>query len=346
MNNFFLIIFYIISKSIKVKSAKKNLIIGVIKNYNWQQLKPFFVSLYNAKFENYECVMFFLGITQDTLNKLNSIGVITYQIPNKYKDMKINNVRYKLYVDYLSNKFEKYNIILHVDIRDTFFQKDLFKIYENKGSFIGLALENGNINEFMNAEWMKNQYGNIIYEELKNKRIICSGTIWGTIDKFYELVKNIWEQIELKSPYNYSIHDQTATNYLIYHKKILKDFIITSDNDSGPVMTLRIRTNHNFSFDFENNLLNFKDKNKVCLVHQYDGYSILEEKVKTKFLNKTETHIKINSPTITNQKFQSEKMKIIIISLLFIILLKKKFKKIVKYIYKTNKLLEIKIIKK
>ena len=41
------------------------------------------------------------------------MGVIIHQIPEKYKGMKINNVRYKLYEEYLSNKLDIYNMVLH-----------------------------------------------------------------------------------------------------------------------------------------------------------------------------------------------------------------------------------------
>ena len=44
---------------------------------------------------------------------------------------------------------------------------------------------------------MKHQYGVKIYEKLKNKRIICSGTLWKTADKFSELARGIWEEINL-----------------------------------------------------------------------------------------------------------------------------------------------------
>ena len=56
---------------------------------------------------------------------------------------------------------------------------------------------------------------------MKHRRIINFGIIWGTAKEFYELIKNIWIEIESKSPYYDWVHDQTATNYLIYHKKCL-----------------------------------------------------------------------------------------------------------------------------
>jgi len=311
MRKSFIIILFFLSIFIIGNSKKKNLIIGAIANYNWQKIEPFFVSLYKANFQNFDCVMFVFNLSSNTLDKLNSNGIITYKFPKKYKGMKINNVRYKLYEDYLSNKLDKYNIVLHVDVRDTFFQKNFFQIYENKGSFIGFAIEDKNISEKTNAEWMKNQYGIQIYEEIKNERAICSGTIWGTADKFYELTKKIWKEIELKSPYDIKIHDQTATNFLIYYKKLFKDCMIKTDNYKGVILSLHFAKNTNLSYDSEDNLLDYNGKIKVALVHQYDRLPKLIEKVKKKYCYSSDYSFNLNSSlsnTMKANKFNISKV--------------------------------------
>ena len=292
----FLIIIYFFQILIKCSdSFKKNLIIGAIKSYNWQKIEPFFISFKKANFKKCDCVIFFLNIDKDTLEKLKSLGIIVKEIPEKYREMKINNVRYKLYAEYLSDKLYKYKMVLHADVRDTFFQNDLFQIYDNKNKFLGFSLEEGKLSETLNADWIKNQYGDKIYEKIKNEKIICSGVIWGTVDKFYELVKNIWEQIELKSPYNYSIHDQTATNYLIYYKKMFHDSIITSDIYNGTVLTIGLARGMNFSFDSSENLLNFNDKIKVSVIHQYDRIPKIISITKKKFVIQKELNFNITS---------------------------------------------------
>jgi len=317
---------------------KKNLVIGVIDRLSWIQVKPFFISYIKAHFKNCDCVIFYRGIKRKTLNRIRSLGIITFKIPKRYKRMKINNVRYKIYEDYLSDKLDKYNVVLHVDLRDTYFQKDFFKIYKNKKHFIGLALEDGNITDNISSSWMKNQYGIEIYEELKNKTIICSGTIWGTVDKFFELVKNIWKEIEKKSPYKYSIHDQTAEAYLIYHKKMFNDCIITSDIYSGPVMTVGL-SNKNFSYDPEDNLLNSKG-DIAAVIHQYDRKPNMVEIVNKKFINISENSILID--LIANKNNEEDyiflKYIICIIIIIFIIIFfsrriylkQKELKKIIK----------------
>lgn len=156
---------------------KKNLVIGVIERYSWIIVKPFFISYIKANFKNFDCVIFYSNINDDTLNRIRSLGIITFEIPKQYNRMQINNVRYKIYEDYLSDKLDKYNMILHVDVRSTYFQKDVFKFYKIKKQFIGFALKNWNMTDKCSRIWIKCQYGNEMYEELKNKTIICSGTI-------------------------------------------------------------------------------------------------------------------------------------------------------------------------
>jgi len=350
MKEIFLIFLYlsiIISKSNCILSSiikkikrenKKNLIIGVIDGYSWITVKPFFISYIKANFQNCDCVIFYRKIKNDTLNKIRSLRIMTIEIPNQYKGMKINNVRYKIYEDYLSDKLDKYNMVLHADIRDTYFQKDVFKFYKNKKHFIGLALEDGNLTHYISSSWMKNQYGKEIYEELKNKTIICSGTIWGTVDKFLELVKLIWQEIIKKSPYNLSIHDQTAEAYLIYHKNMFNDCIITSDIYSGPIMTVGL-SNKNFSFDSKDKLLNLKG-DIAAVIHQYDRKPKMVKIVKKKFINIPENLTLIDLKANQNNEYNYIYLKyiIIIIILAFIInifsqriyLKQKKLKKIIK----------------
>ena len=294
MNKIFIILIYLIHILTKCEPRKKNLILGAIKNYSWNKIKPFFVSLTESNFENYDCVMFVINISIRTIKKLKSIGVMVFEFPKKYRKIRVNNVRYKLYEEYLRDKLDKYNMVLHVDVRDSFFQDNIFKIYENKGPFIGFSLEDGRIEERINSGWISYQYGNRILEKIKNETIICSGIIWGTSNEFYYLIGNIWKQIESKFLYDKKIIDQSTTNYLIYYKKIFKGKIETSNNDFGYVMTLGLSNINNYSFDINENLLNFKAKKKVAIIHQYDRKSQLVEIVKRKFISKKESNLHLN----------------------------------------------------
>ena len=313
----------------KIKgNSKKNIVLGVIERLQWDRIKPFFIFYIKADFKNCECVIFHRNVNEETLTKLNTLGIITYEIPEKYKGMKINNLRYSLYEEYLVDKLNKYNMALHIDIRDSIFQKDIFEFYKNEDSFLGIALEEGNMDDKYARPWMKHQYGEEMYEELKNKTIICSGTIWGTVDKFYELSKYIWAEIKSKSPYDINIHDQTADNYLIYHKKMFNDCIISSDIYSGPVMTVAILEGKGkeFLLDSENNILNFNGQ-VAAVIHQYDRFPKLAKIVRKKFFD-------IPSKTVIQELIENKNKKkkvlriksiicLIIVIFIFILLIRR-----------------------
>ena len=59
-------------------------------------------------------------------------------------------------------------------------------------------------------------------------------------------------------------------------------------------MTLGLSNINNYSFDINENLLNFKAKKKVAIIHQYDRKSQLVEIVKRKFISKKESNLHLN----------------------------------------------------
>ena len=248
---------------------KKNLIIGAITNYNWEILYPFFKSYELAGFENCECVMFVGNMASNTIDKIKSFGVIVYNMPEKYIYKKIINIRWKIYEDYLNENKDKYNLVFTTDLRDSFFQKDIFKYYDSKKSFLGIAIEDGILSQPVNQGWIRRTYNDEIYESMKNERIFCVGTVWGTPDKFLEFSKIMWERLDSEWSLSINAVEQAVGNYLIYHDKMFNDCIIKSENKDGPVMTVALTKRYDINFDLNNNILNEKGE-IVAVIHQYD----------------------------------------------------------------------------
>ena len=245
-------------------NKRKNLIMGIIEKYTLEMVLPFFKSLIHSNFNNCETIMFVRNVSEILINYLKSLGVVVYEISKEYKNVKIINLRWKMYIDFLKEKKYSYNLVYSADVRDTFFQKDIFKYYENHDSFLGIALEDGTLLERHNKKWIIDFIGEEIYKTIQNQRIICVGSIWGTVDKFLEFSTIFWEKLII-NPQNV---EQGIGNYLIYYEKKFKDCIVTSDN-YGPVMTIGITPSTNISCDKENNVLNFKGE-IAAVVHQYD----------------------------------------------------------------------------
>ena len=75
--------------------------------------------------------------------------------------------------------------------------------------------------------------------------------------------------------------EQGIGNYLIYYEKILKDFIIKSDN-FGPIMTIGITKSSNINLDSNDNILNFMGE-IASVIHQYDRKHDIMKMVSKKF---------------------------------------------------------------
>ena len=264
--------------------TKKNLILGVIINYKWKKIAPFFISFKKASFNNCDCVMFVKNLTQNTIHKLESFNVKIIKIQRPIK-ARIINYRHKLYRDFLRNNIDKYKLVLSIDVRDSFFQKDIFKYYENNKSFISLALEDGYLSHFLNKRWIMKAFGSKVYNKIKHERIICGGTILGSLDKILKFSSTIWKIMRQSNYSRKKWNDQAVINYLIYYKKLFaKDTIFRNENKDSPFLTLAISKPESFMIDSEDNILNIKGK-IPAVIHQYDRHKIILIKVLKKYSN-------------------------------------------------------------
>ena len=225
--------------------------------------------------------MFVDNISKETINKVKSLGIIVYSIPDKFKNLSIINFRWKIYDDYINENRDKFNLVFTADVRDVFFQKDVFKFYENEKSFLGVAIEDYFLTESMNKKWLIDAYGENLYKTIKNERIICVGTIWGTPDKFYQFCKIMWEKLNSEWSLKNNVIEQAVGNYIIYHDKMFNESLIKSDNN-GPVMTICLTKRTHIKIDREKNILNGRGK-IAAVIHQYDRKPDLFNKVLKKY---------------------------------------------------------------
>ena len=265
---------------------KKNLLIGVIKNYIWKNVSLFFKSFKKSRFRNCDCIIFVDNISQKTINKIKSYGAIVYPVPKKLKKKKLINYRWKIYEDFLNSNPDKYNLVFTCDLRDAFFQKDVFKFYNLKKPFLGIAIEDGTISERVNKRWILNAYGKKLYKTIRNKRIICVGTIWGTAKKFCEFSRIMWKILDSKWSLLHKVIEQAVANYIIYYKKLFNDCLVKSENKDGYVMTLALTKREKIILDSKNNILNGKGE-IAAVIHQYDRKHDIVKKLtyKYNFLN-------------------------------------------------------------
>ena len=248
---------------------RKNLLIGSIVNYDWDNVAPFFNSYMQAGFENCECIIFTSNIPASTIEKIRQFNIQIQQIPERFLHRFINDYRWELYVDFLRDKVEDYDIIFTSDVRDVIFQADVFKFYDANKPFLGLAHEHVDLTNQCNKDWLLRRYGKDIYESLKFNQTICAGTIWGTSRVFFEFAQHMANHINSTDFPFFKYCDQVVCNYLIYHEKLFENIIITSNNYNGRVMTIGETPNDGIKHDLEGRLLNGEGK-IAAVFHQYD----------------------------------------------------------------------------
>jgi len=299
INNYKLFNFKIKNK--KYSNLKKNLVIGAFIKYNWDTIEPFFNSFIKAGFSNCDCIMFIRDISKDIIFKMKSYGVTILKIPDKFKNMKIINYRWKIYEDFLKDKKDKYNLVFTADIRDVFFQNNIFNFYQNIQPFLGISLEDGTLSQKINKKWIIKAYGEKIYKIIKNERIICVGTIWGTTDKFYEFSKIMWKKLSSNWSLKNNVIEQAVCNYLIYIEKLFNDCLKISKNRDGPVMTIGLTKRENIKMDSQNNILN-ENGQIASVIHQYDRKKDIVKIVRFKYRTQTKNINKINNNSINQLK--------------------------------------------
>ena len=305
-------------------SNKKNLIIAAISNYDWAKMAILFESYVKAGFENTDFVAFVTNMTQATIDKIKSCGVIINDFPEELRKVSIINSRWKIYEDFLNNNPNKYRLVLTVDIRDLFFQNDLFKYYKNiTKSFLGIAIEDGYLHEPINTGWFIKAYGEEKHKLLQNERIICVGTVWGTVDKFTEFSKVMWEKLSSEWSISRRVVEQTVGNYLIYNDKLWNDCLIKSENRDGPVMTIGLVRRYFINLDSNNNVLNRMGE-IASIVHQYDRHPDIIQLAINKFA--PELNVEMNNNNNNKYIFIIIIFLIVVIFILGILYFKKKKK--------------------
>ena len=249
----------------------KNLVISAAFGFGMDELELFLKSL--RKYYNGD-VCFAIGPNDQSLEKeLKKNDCLC--IKTKIDRRDIQAKRYQVFLEFLENK--TYDKILFCDSRDIYFQSNPFN-FSYKGS-LNFFLEDEEIQNCpFNSNWIIKTYGLSKFLSIKDKTILCSGTVLGSskkIREYFSLMKKNILSYKYKKKLKYFLTlrrdpdgrgcDQGHANYIV-HKDLIKDKEFYTNNE-GPVATVFYLKKLNF--DNRSRLLNSLGE-PYLLVHQYD----------------------------------------------------------------------------
>ena len=257
----------------------QNLILGTIVNYTWEDIEPFFSSYFKNSSTNVDCTVFVKKISKRTRKYLENYNIEIINIDDEYNEDWITEYRWRLYNEYLNHCCVDYANVLLVDVRDSFFQDNIFERCNGKKILFSKEV-NDFANEKCNREWIERRYGINVINSIKDYYPICAGTIIGDFNYIKNLCENVVENMDNTSYEYFKNCDQSIVNYLVYYKKIfIEDDIYweyACDNNIATVGLLNELT-------IKSNEVVNKDNYIPALIHQYDRHKILVKFVERKY---------------------------------------------------------------
>ncbi len=283
--------------------SKKNLVLGAIKGYSFEQIRPFVVSLKRTAFDG-DLVLFCNRVSSETRAALVDHGVklesFQYRGSSSWNSwsrfwpmiapvvrklhgspmarkmlryiVPLQTARFFHYHDFLAKHESEYRQALLTDVRDVFFQDDPFSglqselmVFEEDSS-LRLADEK----EF-NAPWIEQLFGPAALAQLGRFPILCSGTILGTAAALLRYLAEFEKLLVRAKSIAPAGSDQGVHNYLC--RLLIDASVQISKNNFGPVLTMRPTLTGGVDFALSSSGQVLDSNGKVIpVLHQYDRH--------------------------------------------------------------------------
>jgi hypothetical protein len=290
------------------RPPKLPVVLGMATGYRWDALRNFVLSLRHSGFAG-DVVLFVAPDAQsddELMQRLRFYNVTAVVVEAKFPyfaqdslprmmierllippmpELKAMNRRFHIMQLWLSAYGSFYNYVLITDTRDVIFQKDPFDwAYPELEDKLYVTLENPwfTIEKHgVNAHWVKLAFGQTGYDEIKDEKIICSGTTYGSTEQmlWYLQRMNTWikkiialhehRKRSAKETVDRDIFDQAVHMYIVY-KLDWGDKLVRLENAKSPVITLAAFG----EFKKQSPPLQILNDDGVVanVVHQYDRY--------------------------------------------------------------------------
>lgn len=289
---------------------KPNLVLGAIRGYKFEQIRPFVVSLKRTSF-NGDLVLLWNNLSPDTLAALEQHGVklvhFTYRGSGALNSwsrfwpvisklirpingsglarrilkaiLPLQTSRFFHYHDYLVAHRAKYGNVLITDVRDVMFQGDPF-VNCNDGLLVFEEGDNALLadEKMFNAKWVEQLFGKGILDKIGRYPILCSGTVMGGIDAMINYLVKFETLLTQAREVGMGGSDQGVHNYLC--RDVYATKIQVVKNGAGAVLTMVpwLAEGADFTVSNSGEILGLNGL-PVPVLHQYDRHPALALKL-------------------------------------------------------------------
>ncbi len=286
----------------------RDIVIGAVTNYNWNQVKCWANSLDQSGFDGLKAVLCY-NVSYDLVEELTkrNYSILAFKKNDEKRKLEYHKDNFNICLDrffhiwFFLHKIqnrEQFRNIIATDVGDVIFQSNPSEwLQENLGD--KQILVGSECIQYENEEWnrqnMKLSFGPIIYEFMKDKQVYNAGAIAGNFDAFIDLCQTIYLSCGA-SPVHVAGGggpDQAALNVLL-STKAYKDITKFAKSSDGWAAQLEIMANPSkkerlLPFLTENpvimkdNEVYTNDGKKYCIVHQYDVVPELSKHIREKY---------------------------------------------------------------
>jgi hypothetical protein len=286
----------------------KDVVIGAITNYNWDQIKYWVNSLDQSGFDGLKVLLCY-NIPYNVVEELTKRNYTVFGFKRNDEENRLEYPKENfnicldrfLHIWYFLHKLQnkdEYRYIIATDVGDVIFQT-------NPSEWLEKNIGKKQINvgseciQYKNEDWnkqnMRLSFGPMIYEDMQDQIVYNAGAIAGKFESFIDLCKTIYLSCG-GSP----VHvpggggpDQAALNVLL-NTKAYKDITNFAKSSDGWAAQLEIMANPNKierlkdfinepRLQIQNGEVFTYDNKKYCIVHQYDVVPELSKHIREKY---------------------------------------------------------------
>lgn len=263
----------------------RNLILGLAVNYDAEDLAPFVHSLRGSGYTG-DVVLWVSSLdeTTKTLLKQNDVRTQWYREPD-FIFLNISLARFFCYYAFLramENKGQYADRILLLDVRDVVFQADPFAAAP-EGDLL-VYLEDGSMKLgscTVNSEWLRDGFGADMLRRLCDRRISCSGSVFGTWNRVLEyllMMQLVSFECAIEARKTIGI-DQAIHNVLVHCQQIEP---LTVVENGIHVLTMGYVAETEIQITPDNKIMDRHGRLSPIL-HQYDRHPAVQRLIGGKY---------------------------------------------------------------